>query len=300
MRAPLLILAAAAFAGMATLAVGAPAPVRYVDAHSHFADGASTVQNVEQFRKAGVDGVVFMFPNTEVLTAAAKANPGYVIPFNSIARTPEMTGMRLDAQAASKLGALYDSGQICGFGEIPTRIEQRAEANDAAAIGNSFRAQVFDAAASRGAPVNIHISFDAPETAVAFGQAVGAHPRTPVILAHAGWVAGPDVVGKLLADHSNLFTDVSIRLQMPTGRPNDISILTADGALQPEWKALIERFPDRFLFAMDVSGLDTNNRIPGLMATARKALGALPRPVEEAVAHGNIERLVQSCKVARS
>ena len=71
-------------------------------------------------------------------------------------------------------------------------------------------------------------------------------------------------------------------------------MLAPDGSMKPEWRALIERFPDRFMFAMDVTG-SGQQRIAERVAAARKAFAPLSEPIEEAFAHGNIERLLQGC-----
>lgn len=164
---------------------------------------------------------------------------------------------------------------------------------------------------ARGVPVTIHVSLDTIAVIDAFGLIAESHPRMPLILAHAGWTAGPKVVEGLLATHPNLYVDLSVRLDPLTGfgvppvprpnGPNQLSILNADGSLQPEWLALLERFPDRFLFAMDVSATGVAGRqehIGELLAHARTALGALPRETHEAIAHGNLEKLLHACGVS--
>jgi predicted TIM-barrel fold metal-dependent hydrolase len=285
-------------AGCATLPFPAPGPVRYVDAHSHLVASLPPTELVAKLKAAGVSGVVLMDPQADVLRAAAAANPGVVVPFISLARLPTMPGLRLGPDAAAAMAALEAEGAVCGFGEIPTRIEPRLEADDAAALTAPDRMAIYAVAAARGVPVNFHVSLSNPATIAAIEAISARYPRMPLILAHAGWEADAPLIGRLIAAHRNVHADLSIRLDRPVPGSNDarLSIVGPDGQLLPDWRALIERFPDRFLFALDISGDRRPLQIAALVAGAKATLGHLPRATENAVAHGNIERLTQSCK----
>jgi len=286
-------------------------PVRYVDAHSHLLPDVTPDAEVALFKQAGIGAVVIMHPEPEVLQSLARKYPGYVIPFISIARIATASGLHLDDNTAAAFAKLYDSGAVCGFGEMGTRLVPNPEPNDAAALRNRFRSKIYDVANARGAPLIIHVELSTPEVIEAFGQIAGSHPRMPLILAHAGWNAGPKVIEELLAAHPNIHVDLSVRLDpligfgnppmpRPDG-PNQLSLLTADGALQPEWRALLGRFSDRFMFAMDVTGTGETGRqkyIAELLADARSAFSVLPHEAREAIAHGNLEKLLSSCKAA--
>ena len=80
-------------------------------------------------------------------------------------------------------------------------------------------------------------------------------------------------------------------------------MLDANNALQPEWRRLMERYPDRFLFAMDISPTGPrgrDQRAVELADIARKALSVLLRASQEAIAHGNVEKLLQDCAAGPS
>ena len=293
MRIALPVLGALALCAASSLQAQ-PKPLSFIDAHSHY-DEASGDEEIATFRRAGLAGVIIMDPEPGRLQALAKRNRGYVAPFYSIARTPQMKGERLGPTSAATLGKARDAGEVCGFGEIPTRIEPRTSTDDVALEG-ADRRQVYAAANARRTPVSLHVSLETPAVTAAIDRTASAYPDMPLILAHAGWVAGADVIGALLAAHPNLYADLSIRLDpAKPENANDISILTADGALKPEWRALIARYPDRFLFAMDVSGADREKRVPELLAVATKALSPLPRKVQEQVAGGNTLKLLHGC-----
>lgn len=287
--------------------------VRFLDAHSHFVlPGLSPDDEIALFRSAGVAGVVIMHPDPEVLLSVAGRNSGYVIPFISIARLPDMQGLRLGADTAGILEDLHDAGSVCGFGEIPTRIQPPTEASDALALQNPFREAIYELAAVRGVPVNMHVDLNSPELIEAVGAIAASHRGMPMILAHAGWGAGPDIIEGLLAAHPNIYTDLSIRLDPRNGwgdppvprpdGPNTLSVLDEAGALQGAWRDLMERYPDRFLFAMDITGSGgggREQRIGELLALATKAFEGLSEATRAAVAHGNLERLLADCPSLR-
>ncbi|MCX8477828.1 MAG: amidohydrolase family protein [Sphingomonas sp.] len=306
MRAAAPVLTALALAGCAHS--GASPAVRYVDAHSHILAEMHAEDEIAMMRRAGLAGVVIMSPDPEALARIVAVDPGFVTPFVSIARTRDMKGIRLDDDSAARFAALHAAGAICGFGEIPTRLEPNPEPSDAAAIANAFRTRIYAEADRLRVPVNVHVSLENPEVVAAVERAVAAYPGMKLILAHSGWSAEAGLIGRLLAAHPNLYADLSVRLGPAEGwpapgtsgpaLPNRISILGADGALLPEWRALIEHFPDRFLFGLDITstGSGRAHHIDELMAASRHALGQLPRGVEHAVSHGNIERLLKGCR----
>jgi len=289
------LLPAALFAAMlATCATASPravAPVPLLDAHTHLmVEILSADEEIALLRKAGLDRVMLMHTDPDVISALARKYPGFVIPSLSVAR-PTVKGLHLDADTGPLMLRLRQARQICGFGEIPGFI-----------FGDNPDFQsVYAAAAATGAPVNIHTDLAKPENVAALEAAASAYPKAHFVLAHLGWTAGPELIGRLLDAHPNLYTDVSIRFDPPGSLPwrnngLDLSILTADRTLQPGWRALIERRPDRFLFAMDINSFGPRyTMMEELVATARKALAPLPRPIQAAIAHGNAERLLAGC-----
>ncbi len=276
-----------------------PAPLQFFDAHSHFVNGVTPEAEIEFFRKGGVAHAIIMDPSIEDLRALAKANPGYVIPFQSIARTLDMKGMRLDANSAATMVKELKAGEVCGFGEIPTRIEPRAAGvNDAASLIEPARLAIYDAANANKTVVNLHVDITNPDIAASIETIAKRAPDMKLVLAHAGWSASAELMDRLISAHPNIYTDVSVRFELPSGNPNSISFLTADGAIKPDWLAVIEKHPDRFLFAMDITSTGAAGRhekIAEIVATATKALSALPRAAQEQIARGNIERLLGGC-----
>lgn len=160
---------------------------------------------------------------------------------------------------------------------------------------------IYAAAAASGAPVIVHTDLADPANLAAVEAATTAYPNMHFVLAHLGWTAGPELIGRLLDAHPNLYTDVSIRFDPPGSLPwrnngLDLSILTSDDTILPAWRAVIDRHPDRFLFAMDINSFGPRYQMAvQLVDVARKALAPLPRPTQEAIAHGNGEKLLAGC-----
>lgn len=284
-----------------------PRPVSYIDAHSHILSDRTLAAQIELMRGAGLDGAVIMTPDPAMIAELGAARGPFTIPFISIARTPDMSGIRLGAGSAAAMASLYTAGSVCGFGEIPTRLEPNPDPDDATAIGNAFRTFIYAKAETLGAPVNVHVDIGDPATAAAVERMLAAHPKLRLVLAHGGWSASAELMDRLLSRYPNLYADLSVRLDPPGGWaapgtdgppvPQPISILQVDGALKPEWRSTIERHSERFLFGLDItnSARGRAGHIGELMASARGALSRLPRPVEEAIAHGNLQRLLEDC-----
>jgi predicted TIM-barrel fold metal-dependent hydrolase len=295
----------AALPAVAGAAQGAGQPLRFVDAHSHLLPNMTVDEEMAMFKKAGVTAVVIMSlpPDQQELV---KLYPGYLIPFVSFARSRTSKLLPLNADTIATFGKMLDSGAACGFGEIGTMMDP-SEA-PAASLLNPLYLTVYELADAHRVPLTYHIDLDTPEVIEAFGRVAEMYPHMPLILAHAGFNAAPEVSAALLAAHPNIYVDLSIRLDPLNGlgsppatgpeTPNKRTMLDANGALTPEWRKVLERYPDRFMFAMDIAPTGPKGReqrAVELTEIARKAFSVLPRETREAIAHRNMERLLRSC-----
>lgn len=290
------ILAALAPLALAVLLPGAraeePRDVPYVDAHSHLFAGMRADEVILAFREAGVAAVLIMWPDPYPVRTLADQNPGYVIPMLSISANKTVL---TDTTGAAFARARDEMG-FCGFGELATRLLSNGDMSDAASISDPRRMQIYKAADAQGTPVNMHVSLAEDDTLAAFERIVAAHPNVPFVLNHAGLTVGPDLLSRLLAAYPNVYAELSGRLTPPTpDRPRPQSALAADGSLKPEWRALFERYPDRFLFGMDVQSVATVLDIPRRLAVARSAFAVLPLDIEENIAFRNVGRVMRGC-----
>jgi len=110
---------------------------------------------------------------------------------------------------------------------------------------------------------------------------MGHNPRARVIWAHTGFGLAPSRVATLLATYPQVWGELSYRS----------GITGAGGALTPEWRAVFEKYPDRFLLGSD-TWIDQRWASYGeIIATYRGWLKQLPPDVAAKIAHGNARRL---------
>jgi hypothetical protein len=117
-------------------------------------------------------------------------------------------------------------------------------------------------------------------------NAVG--PCYVVLWAHAGETATPEEVDALLAQWPKLWTELSLR--------DDVA---PSGQLDPRWRALFVKYPDRFMVGTDtwtVGGTFTGNErwdaYAEIVRGIRAWLSQLPTDLAEKIAHLNAERFV--------
>ena len=106
------------------------------------------------------------------------------------------------------------------------------------------------------------------------------NPKVKILWAHAGMSSGPDAIGKLLDRYPNLWAELAIRTDMASG-----------GKLEPAWRALFLRHPDRIMLGTDTWVTSRWDALPGYLDEMRVWLRQLPRDVAEKIAYRNAERL---------
>ena len=268
--------------GCAAAAAQAPYQGPLIDAHSHLPNlqvldayvAAMKRHNVGKVLLLGVGGL--QKQDVEWMTAAAKRHPDRVI---QAAPIPDPLGQ---GQAA-KLDALLISKQYRAAGEVHIRQESRKI--DRRADDPAF-ARVLEVAAKHGIPVVIHCELTA-EAASSLEAALQKHPKAVIVLAHGG-SAEPTTLEGPLNRNPNLLVDLSGMHYQRTPR-----LASETGPLDPAWKALIEKYPDRFLMGIDVWAprLFEPATLDRLLAWTRRILGELPPEVAQKIAHRNAARL---------
>ena len=102
-----------------------------------------------------------------------------------------------------------------------------------------------------------------------------------MIWAHAGMSEPPAVIAPLMAEHARLYADTSYR---------EHDILRAD-RIDPQWRALLEAFPERFMVGTDTWVNGRWDNYAQLVATNRRWLSLFPRELAERFAYKNAEAL---------
>ena len=196
-------------------------------------------------------------------------------------RSASLLKQRLAAgDTAARVEAVLARGPARVIGEVHLRqVGRRTIERDP---GGPAFGKILDVAAARGAPVVIHYELT-DAAAAALDRALAAHRKATVVLAHAG--EGPPArVEGLLARNPNLLVDLSgMHFQR---KP---ALASETGPLDPAWKALIEKMPDRFLMGVDAWAprLFEPAMLDRLFAWTRRVLGELRPEVAERVAWKN-------------
>ena len=250
-----------------------------IDAHAHVSSARAIDAYVEAMGRHNVTRVVLLGvggvqkEDPAWIGAAARKYGDRVI---AALPLPDPTG---DGAAARLDAELARSGARV-IGEVHLRqVGRRAIERDPAdpAFG-----RILDVAARHGVPVVIHYELNAA-AAGALEKALAAHRKATLVLAHAG--EGPPArVEGLLARHPNLLVDLSgMHFQR---KP---ALASETGPLDPAWKALVEKMPDRFLMGVDVWAprLFEPATLDRLFRWTRRVLGELRPDVAERVAYKN-------------
>ena len=107
-------------------------------------------------------------------------------------------------------------------------------------------------------------------------------PGLKIIWAHAGMSEPAETVEEMMAAYDTLWADTSYR---------EYDILDAGATIAPAWRRVIERFPDRFMIGTDTWVNSQWDQYAQLIAVNREWLAQFSRPIAEAVAYRNAERL---------
>ncbi|WP_299877977.1 amidohydrolase family protein [uncultured Cocleimonas sp.] len=124
----------------------------------------------------------------------------------------------------------------------------------------------------------IHVHSDAKPVAFLFS----IEPKLKIIWAHAGMNEPADLVAKMMSKYKNLWADTSFR---------ESDILADDNSIDPEWRKVLETFPDRFMVGSDTWINDQWADYDGIMIQNRRWLAQFSREHAEMFAYKNAERL---------
>ncbi len=269
-----------------TLATGPAVAADYtgplIDAHSHVPNATAIDAYVAAMKRHNLSKVVLLGvggvqkDDTAWIAVAVKRHPDRVIAGLPL---PDPTS----DVAAERLGAELKKGGARAIGEVHVRQVSRKIDRDPS---QPAFLKVLEVAARHEVPVVIHDELEARAVA-ALEKALTAQRRAVVILAHGG-SAAPALLEALLGRHSNLRVDLSGMHFQRTPY-----LATEEGPLDPAWKALIEKFPDRFLMGIDVwaARLFEPAMLDRLMTWTRRVLGELKPDVAERVAYRNAAAL---------
>jgi len=265
------------------------------DAHSHLTQSLPPDGLILLMRKAGLARAVIFGPmimDDSVILQLQKKNPDFVFPFAQLPRDPSTRRVMLNESGITFVRKQLDTGVMRGIGEISVRHRAfggSSQGGDQNPADDPILLNVYDLAAERRIPVNIHMEH---EYSAELERALAHNPHAVIIWAHMG--DGPcSLVKSLMENHSNLFADISCRNPY-FQRGNSLqeqSLTDPNGDLKSDWKSLFEEFPDRFMFGLDL-GFDRYNSLDKLIEYYRSVLGQLTPGTAEKIGHKNIESLL--------
>jgi hypothetical protein len=137
-----------------------------------------------------------------------------------------------------------------------------------------------------GVPLSVHMDAE-PASVAEMERLVSSDRAGTWIWAHTGWYAAPGLLRRLLLDHPNLHLELSFRDSLRSFAPVD-----SGGRLRPEWRDLMEEFPDRFLLGTDVLS-PSAAEYTSLVRLWRGVLGQLSPETAVKLAYENAERLLE-------
>jgi len=115
----------------------------------------------------------------------------------------------------------------------------------------------------------------------ALEELLATRPDIIVLWAHAGMAETPATVQRILDSHPNVWVELALRSDTAPG-----------GRLDPLWRSLFERYPDRCMIGTDTWIPSQWTRLPSLMNDVRVWLRQLPPELAAAIAYTNAERLL--------
>ena len=161
--------------------------------------------------------------------------------------------------------------------------------------------RLFTFSAETGVAFQIHYEIEDRYLPV-LEKMLAAYPKAKVIWCHLAQVRyqdraksyGVDYVRKLIATYPNLWFDTAFGgfdSRYPGSNERHARVWADRDAVKPEWKALIERHPWRFLAALDLGG-DRMDELGGKVKALRRFLGNFDRDVGRIVGHRAAWRLL--------
>lgn len=262
-----LLPAAAAWAGDA-------APLPMIDAHAHYtqadADAFSPDAILATLDAAGVRRMVVTGAPPELARTLYRHAPDRILPALGVYEHGAHKGnWTHDGALPARVAALLENGRWAALGEL------HLFAADA-------RAPMFEALVKLAAAHELVLLLhgDAEIVARAFALAPGVR----VLWAHLGTDPRPEALAPLLARYPNLWVDTSVRDER----------IAPDGRLRPEWRALFERHPDRFVVAVDSFSTHRWRRYGEVVDTIRAWTATLPPGLRDRLLHDNAARLFET------
>lgn len=267
---------------LSSCAAFAREPLALFDAHVHFSVGATSAYTPEAALKildhAGIGtAIVSSTPNDGTLLLYA-AYPQRFIPFVRPYRKTrdlsswgeERSSWYKDPDTLPFLEKELARGIYHGIGEFHVD-------------GHEIDTPVMRGLAALAIKHDLWMM--AHSDASAIEQLFGFAPGARILWAHTGMVEPAAKVAELLERYPRLYGELSYRSGVGNG-------------LSEEWRALLLRFPDRFVYGSDTWIPSRWSQVDTLTREAQDWLATMPPAVAKAIAYGNAQRLFGQANAA--
>jgi hypothetical protein len=257
-------------------------PLPLFDAHVHFSVGATSAYTPEAALKildgAGIGtAIVSSTPNDGTLLLHT-AYPQRFIPFVRPYRKTrdlstwgaERSSWYKDPDTLPFLEQELKRGIYHGIGEFHVD-------------GHEIDTPVMRGLAALATKHNLWLM--AHSDASAIEQLFGFQPGARILWAHTGMSEPAAKVAELLERYPRLYGELSYRSGVGNG-------------LSEEWRALLLRFPDRFVYGSDTWIPSRWSQVDNLTQEAQDWLATMPPAVAKAIAYGNAQRLFGQANAA--
>ena len=250
-------------------------PLPLFDAHVHYSVGATSAYTpaaaIAILDRAGIQTAILSSTPNDGTLALFQAYPERFIPFvrpysktrDLASWSDERRSWYRDPETLPFIEKELARGIYRGIGEFHVDGDE--------ADSPVIRGMV-ELAARRGLWLMAHSDADAIEKLLAYS------PDVRILWAHTGMGEPAARVAQLLARHPRLTAELSYRSGV-------------SGGLSPEWRELLLRFPDRFVYGSDTWVPSRWAQVGSLTSEARDWLSSLPPAVAEAIAYRNGQRL---------
>jgi len=273
----------------------------FIDAHSQVDDELGKLELIiRRMDEAGVRSTILAARSgmrSEEILAFAEAHPGRILP---AVRTKGRAHRDNDPAYFAQLARQVESKRFRAIAEVLLYHARKGrKAPEVSVLPEDERSQAaLRAAIANRWPFVIHIEFASLGTdgrsrfLAGMEKILDAHPEHPIMLNHLGQL-DPREAGRLIEAHRNLyFLTAHANPVMTLQSKQPWTNMFSGETLSRDWRALVIRHPERFVFALDnVWAEHWKVFYAEQMAYWRAALNDLPPEVARAVAHGNAERL---------
>ena len=276
------------------------AELYFIDAHSQVDDDIGRDELIRRMTAAGISKSILSSRRQRSafdMADWAEQSPDKIVASVRVKGKPYS---KRSAKYYKKLEKQLNSGRFHAMSEVLLYHAQKGDqAGEVIAYPDDPRVTAALAAAkSKGWPLVIHIEFASLSGGMRekfynkMQTMLQVNPDQPFALNHMGQLDA-ETVADLLARHNNLYFLTAHCNPLAVKRSNQPWVNMFQGRhLAPAWQALMIKYPDRFIFALDnVWAEQWRNGYKEQVDLWREALQPLPVEVAQALAHGNAERL---------